>query len=440
MMQEHPDAMTDWDRPVLIGCCPSSGSTLLSVILDTHSQIFCGPELALFSHPFLWAEEGERWRHRMLRYTDPTVDVMTLPEWTLDEGVCPWISFSHPANFAWYGCEQVEIRDRIPQWKDARDLVDFVFRSKLQEAGKNIWVEKTPSNLYGMPAFLERYPGGRGIVVLRDGRDVVCSLLKRGFGFARAAAIWVLEAAMTQALSKHPRVHLVRYEDLVADAQGTLQRVMDFLQIEASIEQLLDFQNSRRAREDATVRLPSWKNSPQHAISASSVGNWRAELSDFHLVVLDNLRLKPGFSGLEGMAGMSGRELLAAAGYAIAEPMKLDVKRFGAWLAEEKTTLLSLLDTNTFHFGHTFLDLDTAEPTAFVLLPFMATLARDLVSGDAQCAALTQELSETNRVLANTQARLDDVSKELARRRGLRNGVKETLRSAWRLIRQRPAG
>lgn len=440
MKQDPIDPGTHWDRPVLIGCCPSSGSTLLSVILDTHPQIFCGPELALFSHPFLWAERGERWRERMLRYTDPAVEPMSQPDWTLEEGVCPWISFSHPANFSWYGCEQEGIRARVPQWNDAGDLVDFLFRRKCAETGKSLWVEKTPSNLYGMSAFLERYPGGRGIVVLRDGRDVVCSLMKRGFGFARAAAIWVLEAAMTLALSKHARVHLVRYEDLVADPRETLRRVMDFLQIETKIDDLLAFQNSRRAREDATVRLPSWKNSPKDAISASSVGRWQDELSELHVFVMENLRLKQGFPGLEALAGMSGRDILGAAGYRVVDPIQLEVNRFGAWLAEEKTTLLSLVDKDTFHYRYVSLDLGAAEPTAWVLLPFLAGLARDVVRLDTYCAALSNELAETKADLANTRLRLEHANKELVMRLGLRNGVKETLRSAWRLIRQRPAG
>ena len=71
--------------------------------------------------------------------------------------------------------------------------------------GKRFWAEKSPPNLYSMPLFLERYPEGKAIVMVRDGRDVVCSLLKRGFRLCEACGIWLFEAALSLLLGEHPR-------------------------------------------------------------------------------------------------------------------------------------------------------------------------------------------------------------------------------------------
>jgi hypothetical protein len=42
-------------------------------------------------------------------------------------------------------------------------------------------VEQTPETAHILPAALEAYPEGRAVHVVRDGRDVVCSLLERGW-------------------------------------------------------------------------------------------------------------------------------------------------------------------------------------------------------------------------------------------------------------------
>jgi hypothetical protein len=42
-------------------------------------------------------------------------------------------------------------------------------------------VEQTPETAFVLPAALDAYPMGRAVHALRDGRDVVCSLLERGW-------------------------------------------------------------------------------------------------------------------------------------------------------------------------------------------------------------------------------------------------------------------
>jgi hypothetical protein len=42
-------------------------------------------------------------------------------------------------------------------------------------------VEQTPETAFVLPAALRAYPGARAVRTLRDGRDVVCSLLERGW-------------------------------------------------------------------------------------------------------------------------------------------------------------------------------------------------------------------------------------------------------------------
>jgi hypothetical protein len=429
MTRPISDPAGDWERPMLVGCCPSSGSTLLSVILDSHPRIFNGPELAMFSHPFVWSSSGQAWRDRLLRYTDCMVDVTALPDWSIASGVCPWIGFCESLNFSWYGFDLEALRQRIPEWESARDLVEFVFRGPLGHAGKTIWCEKSPTNLYGMQGFLDQYPHGRGIVMLRDGRDVVCSLMNRGYAFAHAASIWVFEAALTLALSEHPRVHLVRYEDLVADPLAALQRLMDFLEIEASMDHLLAYQRSRRVREDRTICPETWKRSPKESISGASVGRWRTELAPIHTFLLESMVVRPGYPGLESLAGRSGRDLLVRGGYDPCESERPDSERLASWLIEEGTALSSLGDERTFHYRFAP-PLAAVQDPGLALVPCVARLNREI-------GALRATIERQERDGANMRRRLDMIDAELQRRIGVRNGVREALRSIGEMVKAR---
>jgi hypothetical protein len=119
-------------------------------------------------------------------------------------------------------------------------------------------VEQNPETSYVLQGVLHAYPAAKAVHVIRDGRDVVCSLLERGWlGAGRAgsddakqaygahARFWVepdrrreFEAAseatraawawrryVTAARVAPERTIDLRYESLVADPEGEAQRV-----------------------------------------------------------------------------------------------------------------------------------------------------------------------------------------------------------------------
>ena len=86
---------------------------MLSVMLDAHSEVLCGPELALFSHPFFWTQEGREWRERLQSYLGQDDQATRSPAWTLAEGVCPYTDIVYTNTLPWYGLsvsERVQVR------------------------------------------------------------------------------------------------------------------------------------------------------------------------------------------------------------------------------------------------------------------------------------------------------------------------------------------
>ena len=237
--------------PIIIGGCPRSGTTLMRVILDTHPQICCGPESALFKP--LWP--ALRKLPARFGIPDRTVDSL----------------FRYSRSQAWF--------------------VDEFFRLYCRLQDKPRWAEKTPANILHLDFILEHFPNARVIHVLRDGRDAVCSMrthprhkvvngtlvkLNTRHPFRPCVERWHNDVREGLRFRGDSRYTEVRYEDLVNDPRPTLERLFEFLG-EPFDERVLDFHAVGGRSRDFT-------NFPQNPeatrpLSTKSVSRWRSEFS-----------------------------------------------------------------------------------------------------------------------------------------------------------------
>jgi len=95
--------------------------------------------------------------------------------------------------------------------------------------GKARWVEKTPRHIYRVGEILRYFPEGKVVLMLRDGRDVACSIRDRYGSLEAGVARWMEDNRAGQAFWNHPNVRVVRYEALVEDFERTLRDVFDFI-------------------------------------------------------------------------------------------------------------------------------------------------------------------------------------------------------------------
>jgi len=152
-------------------------------------------------------------------------------------------------------------------------------------------VEQTPETAFIAPALVRAFPQGRLVHMLRDGRDVVCSLLEKGWlrsdrdggddaglaygGHARfwvepervdefrdaseaRRAAWVWRAYVSAIRSSGTTPHEVRYEAMATDPVGTAAGLAAFLDAPAAplAEALRDAHAASigRFRRDLTAR------------------------------------------------------------------------------------------------------------------------------------------------------------------------------------------
>lgn len=273
------------ERPILIGGAPSSGTTLLSVMLDAHPQIACGPELSIFSHAVLF-KDYDFFKSKIKEFYQ-TGDFDIDPVQNLRNGFCPYHLIDE-RNLDFYDLNTSDFLKILMSSNSSHDLAETIFKPFLEKKGKRIWAEKTPSNIYGFEAFLDAYPDGYVVYMVRDMRDLVCSLLRRGFSFKKALSIWLVETAICENFRRSQRVFPLRYEDLILKPHETIENLLRFLGVSINVDQVLDYYHkSERVLSDHTLTaIQSWKNNPTQPLSRKSIGIWSQQLSPEQLAIL----------------------------------------------------------------------------------------------------------------------------------------------------------
>lgn len=133
-------------------------------------------------------------------------------------------------------------------------------------SGKSRWVEKTPKHIYKIKEIFRFFPYAQIILMLRDGRDVACSLRDRHHNFERGAVRWIKDNQAGQDHWSDSRVMVVKYEDLVQSTHETLKKIFDFLgeSFESDVVQLEN--KNRKWHSHAVGKLSSsvGRNHAQH--------------------------------------------------------------------------------------------------------------------------------------------------------------------------------
>ena len=236
---------------IFVGGAGRSGTTLMRALLEAHSRICCGPEMK------------------------------ALPQisWLYQ-----WIS-GMPLQMDAYKNTLANIQGYF------RQFIESLAGNYRLASGKPRWAEKTPHNVLYIETLGTLFPDARFIHMIRDGRDVACSLVTTdwfgpGWGaelgevqkITKAARYWrdTVQRARQQAAQPvvAGRVIQVPYELLVADLEGTMRKVMDYLG-EAWDPAILEAYKKDRAGEPYEFST----HQITKPVYNTSVGRWKRDMS-----------------------------------------------------------------------------------------------------------------------------------------------------------------
>jgi len=305
----------------MIGGCGSSGTTLLRELISAHPGITCGPELSMLNKRRLYRQPYEQTRREFASYLEdglPTTGILDLPwlPWSPSDFLRRELRFFEQSED--HGVARQAVLSMAQESASLRELLDRFFGEILHRSGSAWrWAEKTPSNCYCIGEFLALYPQGVYIHVVRDGRDVVPSLVKRGLSVPAAVRRWMYDTACGLPYMDHPRCYQVRYEELVADPQACLEGLFAFLG-----EALPEAATAGGARPEMGGERKSghasWTLQPGQQISSTASGKWKngayAE-KDFIEQLFRYTRLSQTAAKALEMEALNGVELLQRCGY-----------------------------------------------------------------------------------------------------------------------------
>ncbi len=246
------------ESPIIIGGCGRSGTTLMRVILDSHSQIACGPESNVFPSP------------NRLNAGSPGAEKLAKK----------------------FDLSSAEMNRLLETSTTRAEFAESFFDAYRRHADKPLWADKTPRNIQVMPYILEHFPKARFVHVVRDGRDVVCSLrthprhrvidgqivkLDTWNPLEDCVGRWVKDVGDGLAYRGDPRYYELKYEDLVTETEKTLRGLFEFLKLPWE-PAVMSFHEVQSASRDPV----KFAQNPEATkpLQSSSIGRWRKDLSE----------------------------------------------------------------------------------------------------------------------------------------------------------------
>jgi hypothetical protein len=277
-------------QPILLTCLGRSGSTRLMEILDRH------PRVVLYRRFPYESMSARYWAHMLKVLAEPANLTQSSRPGDFSDDL--WHIGHNPyyddgvayegALGEWFGRTYVQ---RLADFCVSNTDDWYVALAQEQEkkeplyfAEKHMWPDHT------QVLMRELYPDAKEVFLVRDFRDLVCSILafddKRGFfGFRRppgktdeqyaredlgAMAVSLYESWRSRGDSSH----LVRYEDMVLRPGETMKGLFDYLQLDPPAGA------GAEVREGSSTEAATSAEHRTSSDARTSIGRWQREADE----------------------------------------------------------------------------------------------------------------------------------------------------------------
>ena len=270
-------------RPLLIGACPRSGTTLLRSLLDNNPDLAIPPETD-FVIPL--------WRTRP-HYGDLREEAnrRRLAEWIfLQDG-----HGGKRLRFQGQRERQLTPEEAVERVVAAGTTLGSMFAACFalyaESSGKPRWGDKRPAYAGNVDVLFRLFPDAQFINVVRDPRGSVSSLMglrwhREQAALAASTATWEMSVQRVDRSARRLRPDQlldVRYEDLVRDPERKLAEICAWAGLpddEAAVRQMLTGERTGGFR-------PGWHDKLREPVNTSSVASWRERLGPRQVALVE---------------------------------------------------------------------------------------------------------------------------------------------------------
>lgn len=268
---------------------PRSGTTLLRLILNSHSKISVSPECGfivwLFEKYGNWCTSDSSDPSRRAQFVADLVSCKKFDTWKLSGS-------------------QLDGRIARQCPPDYAALCSLVHSTYAEANSRTVdfWGDKNNFHVNHLDFLNALFPNAYFIHIVRDGRDVACSYREVMASKSKSpyfpnlatdvgsiAAEWsanVLRVAQFLSLIASSRSQTLRYEDLVESPERSIQALCAGLGL-AYEPTMKDFYSNNLANQVEPAETMDWKMRTLEPISTKTVGRYQQALSSSELAEFD---------------------------------------------------------------------------------------------------------------------------------------------------------
>ncbi|MBT5305260.1 MAG: sulfotransferase [Candidatus Scalindua sp.] len=258
-------------KPIFIIGAERSGTTMLQLMINGHSNIAIPYESSFIIHYY----------HKLEEFGDLTVQKN---KYNL---VSKILSFREVSKWnKTVEAESLELRGVT----DYSGIIDLVFSEYARLHGKCRWGDKTPGYTPHIDIINKLFPDCQFIHIIRDGRDVALSLKKLwgSNSIIKNLEYWKETVVLAHKMGNmlDPTKYLeVKYEELVLNPQAVLEIVCQFLG-EKYENEMINFQHRSK---DVVGHLSVTHQNLFEPVNKSHIFKWKREMPNIDKCVCDSV-------------------------------------------------------------------------------------------------------------------------------------------------------
>jgi hypothetical protein len=301
MLNTKADAQRN-TAPVFVLGCPRSGTTLL------YDMLLSAGDFAVY------LAESNVFNVLALRFGDLRVRS------NRDNLLRAWLGSK---LFRASGLDADAIEKKVQaECRHAGDFLNIVMDEIARTQGMGRWAENSPESLLHLPLIKQAIPRALVIHMIRDGRAVAMSLEKlryvRPFPWEERQSLigagvyweWMVERGRQYGRRLGPDYMEIRFEDLIASPQQTLDQIGAFIDHKLDYSRILQIAYGSVARPNTSFAAEAG------GANFNPVGRWQksfppSQLPRFEAIVGDTLQ-ELGYPLMTGEAGANSSAALKA--------------------------------------------------------------------------------------------------------------------------------